>query len=387
MSRSLDTSTAQHARRLQELVRERIRAAGGWLPFSQFMELALYAPGLGYYSAGSVKLGAAGDFVTAPEVSDLFSACVARQCAEVLAGTGGDILEFGAGTGRLAAVVLRELDAAGVGPQRYRILEVSADLRERQRAALAALPGALRDRVEWLDRLPATPIRGVMLANEVLDALPFERIVVRDGGVRALGVALDESGAFVSSEREADAALESRSMRLVASLPHALPQGYVTELSPRTAAWIASAADCLEQGVALLFDYGLPAAHLYHPQRTQGTLRCHFRHVAHDDPFANVGLQDITAWVDFSAVAQAAVTARLDVLGFTTQTAFLLGTGIESMLADGEADLRKRVERSAEAQRLLLPGQMGEAFKAMALGRGYDRALSGFSLRDFRDSL
>jgi SAM-dependent MidA family methyltransferase len=308
MSRSLDTSTAQHARRLQELVRERIRAAGGWLPFSQFMELALYAPGLGYYSAGSVKLGAAGDFVTAPEVSDLFSACVARQCAEVLAGTGGDILEFGAGTGRLAAVVLRELDAAGVGPQRYRILEVSADLRERQRAALAALP-------------------------------------------------------------------------------HALPQGYVTELSPRTAAWIASAADCLEQGVALLFDYGLPAAHLYHPQRTQGTLRCHFRHVAHDDPFANVGLQDITAWVDFSAVAQAAVTARLDVLGFTTQTAFLLGTGIESMLADGEADLRKRVERSAEAQRLLLPGQMGEAFKAMALGRGYDRALSGFSLRDFRDSL
>jgi SAM-dependent MidA family methyltransferase len=387
MSRSRETSTAQHAERLQELIRERIRAAGGWLPFSQFMELALYAPGLGYYSAGSVKLGAAGDFVTAPEVSDLFSACVARQCAEVLAVTGGDILEFGAGTGRLAAVVLRDLAALGAGPQRYRILEVSADLRERQRATLESLPPALRDRVEWLDRLPGAPMRGIMIANEVLDALPFERIVVREGAVRALGVAVDESGTFVASERNADTALASHGMRLIASLPHVLPQGYVTEVSPHVPAWIASAADCLERGVALVFDYGLPAAHLYHPQRSQGTLRCHFRHAAHDDPFVNVGLQDITAWVDFTAVAHAAVSARLDVLGFTTQAAFLLGTGIDSLLADPDADLRTRIARSGEAQRLLLPGQMGEAFKAMALGRAYDHTLSGFTVRDLRDSL
>jgi SAM-dependent MidA family methyltransferase len=384
---SPDTAGAQHAERLRELVCERIRAAGGWLSFSQFMELALYAPGLGYYSAGSVKLGAAGDFVTAPEVSDLFSACVARQCAEILAATGGDILEFGAGSGRLAAVVLRELRTLGWLPERYRILEVSADLRERQRTTLEALPSALRDRVEWLDRLPATPTRGVLLANEVLDALPFERVVVRDGSVLPLGVSLDATGEFVASEGRADAELAVAGARLLASLPHSLPHGYVSELALRIPAWIASAADCLEHGVALLFDYGLPAAHLYHPQRTQGTLRCHFRHTAHDDPFVNVGLQDITAWVDFTAVAHAAVHARLDVLGFTTQAAFLLGTGIESLVADAEGDLRSRVARSGEAQRLLLPGQMGEAFKAMALGRDYDRALSGFSLRDLRDSL
>jgi len=384
---SPDTATAQHGERLQELVRVRIRDAGGWLPFSQFMELALYAPGLGYYSAGSVKLGAAGDFVTAPEVSDLFSACVARQCAEVLAVTGGDILEFGAGTGRMAATVLRELESHAAVPERYRILEVSADLRERQRASLQTLPAVLRARVEWLDRLPGKPMRGVMLANEVLDALPFERVVVRDGAVRALGVSLDDSGAFVASERSADPALASQAARWIASLPHTLPHGYVTELSPRMPAWIRSASDCLERGVALLFDYGLPAAHLYHPQRTQGTLRCHFRHTAHDDPFVNVGLQDITAWVDFTSVAHAAVSARLEVLGFTTQAAFLLGTGIESLLADADVDLRTRIARSGEAQRLLLPGQMGEAFKAIALTRGYDRALAGFSVRDLRDSL
>jgi SAM-dependent MidA family methyltransferase len=387
MSRSAETSTADHAGRLQQLVRERIRAAGGWLPFSQFMELALYAPGLGYYSAGSVKLGAAGDFVTAPEVSELFGACVARQCAEILAATGGEILEFGAGTGRLAAAILRELEVQGVLPERYRILEVSADLRARQHELLAGLPQPLRDRVEWLDRLPEGPLRGVLLANEVLDALPFERIVVRGGGIRALGVALDDDGAFVASERAADPALARQGRRLFASLPHTFPDGYVTELSPRIQAWIASAAECLGQGVALLFDYGLPSAQLYHPQRTQGTLRCHFRHTAHDDPFANVGLQDITAWVDFTAVAQAAVDARLDVLGFATQAAFLLGTGIESLLADAHADLRARIARSGEAQRLLLPGQMGEAFKAIALGRGFHAALSGFSVRDLRDSL
>lgn len=384
---SPDTATAQHAGRLQDLIRERIRAAGGWLPFSQFMELALYSPGLGYYSAGSVKLGAGGDFVTAPEVSALFGACVARQCAEVLSVTGGDVLEFGAGTGRLAAVVLRELDTHASLPRRYRILEVSADLRERQRATLERLPAALRRRVEWLDRLPEEPMRGVLLANEVLDALPFERIVVRDGSVQALGVSLDGSGAFVASERNADAMLASQARRWLESLPHALPHGYVTELSPRMPAWIRSASECLELGVALLFDYGLPAAQLYHPQRTQGTLRCHVRHTAHDDPFVNVGLQDITAWVDFTAVAQAAVNEGLDMLGFTTQAAFLLGTGIESLVADPDADLRTRVARSGEAQRLLLPGQMGEAFKAIALGRGYEQALAGFSVRDLRDSL
>ena len=387
MSRSGDSPTAAHAERVLRLIRERIAAAGGWLPFSTFMELALYAPGLGYYSAGSVKLGAAGDFVTAPEVSDLFSACVARQCAPVLATTGGGVLELGAGTGRMAGTVLETLDALGALPDRYLILEVSADLRERQQARLAALPGKLRERVQWLDRLPEKPVRGVLLANEVLDALPVERFVVRARAMRALGVSLGPDDMLIAREHPADRELAAAGAALLEALPHSLPEGYVSELSLRVAPWLAALGERFAQGVMLLFDYGLPRAQLYHPQRTQGTLRCHARHSAHDDPFVDVGLQDITAWVDFTAVAEAASDAGLDVLGFTTQAAFLLGTGIESLVAAGEPSAVERARRAGEACRLLLPGEMGEAFKVMALGVGYDRALAGFEVRDLRDSL
>jgi SAM-dependent MidA family methyltransferase len=384
MSRSAEASTAEQ---LLQLIRERIVAAGGWLPFSEFMELALYAPGLGYYSAGSVKLGEHGDFVTAPEVSDLFGACVANQCAEILSEIGGEILEFGAGTGRLASVVLTTLGARGVLPKRYRILEVSAELRDRQQRTVAALPAALRDRIEWLDRLPAKRIEGVVLANEVLDALPVERFVLRDARVHALGVAAGEGTALVLRERPAEAALARAVARLLASLPHALPEGYTSELSLRIRPWIATLAEQLERAVVLLFDYGLPRAQLYHPQRAEGTLRCHFRHRAHDDPLANVGLQDITAWVDFTAVAEAACDAGMEVLGFTTQAAFLLGSGIDAYLHSASSSALERARRASEAQRLLLPGEMGEAFKVIALGLGYDRALAGFGVRDFRGSL
>jgi len=378
---------AEHSRALEELLRARIRAAGGFLDFEAFMDLALYAPRLGYYSAGSVKLGAAGDFVTAPEISSLFGECVARQCAAILeASGGGEILEVGAGTGRMAGVVLRRLAALGQLPHRYAILEVSADLRQRQRAQLAALPAALAERVHWLERLPAEPLTGVILANEVLDALPVHRLALRAAGVLARGVGLDAHDRLIELERPAAPEVAQAWAQVERGLTAALPQGYECELCLRLAPWLASLADSLHRGVMLLFDYGLPRAHYYHPERTRGTLRCHYRQRAHEDPLRNLGLQDITAWVDFTAVAEAADAAVLEVLGFCTQAAFLLGTGLGE-LAGEAAGSGERLRRASEARRLLMPGEMGEAFKVMALGRGFGAALAGFEHQDLRGSL
>ena len=373
---ALSSDEERHSRAAVEFIRERITAAGGWIPFSDFMEMALYAPGLGYYSAGAVKLGASGDFVTAPEVSDLFSRCVARQCADVLAATGGDILELGAGTGRMAACVLQSLAEIGVLPEKYAILEVSADLADRQQARLQELPKELRDRVIWLDRLSDIPMRGVVLANEVLDALPVQRFVVRSGHARELGVALAGDGfAWQESSTELD------------DVPAVhLPDGYISEVCSRIAPWIAGIGQCLAQGALLLFDYGLPRAHYYHPQRADGTLRCYFKQRAHDNPFINVGVQDITAWVDFTSVADAGLAAGLDIAGFVTQAAFLLGTGIEAMTMEVD-DVALRARLAGEARRLLMPGEMGESFKVMALCRDLDVPLRGFAYQDLRRSL
>ncbi len=423
----LSPDEQQHSAAVAALLREAIATAGGWLSFERFMDMALYAPGLGYYSAGSTKLGAGGDFVTAPEVSDLFSRCVARQCAEVLAITGGEILELGAGTGRMAAAVLESLAAEGVLPERYSILEVSADLAERQRERLGSLPPVLRERVMWLDRLPERPIRGVVLANEVLDALPCQRFVLTDadgrpaapvssaagvdgqvdlrGGVRPAGLARDaevglpralpavlelgvsvDGDAFVERAGPAGPALAAACESLLAELPQALPPGYTSEVCLRLESWLASVGERLERGLVLLFDYGLPRSHYYHPQRVSGTLRCHYKQRAHDDPYINVGVQDITAWVDFTRVAEAALAVGLEVRGFSTQAAFLLATGIERFAAEAEG-IVEQTRRAGEARRLLLPGEMGEAFKAMALTRDYDAALTGFALQDLRHSL
>ncbi len=387
MTPALSPEEEEHSRAVTALIRERVRAAGGWISFEQFMDLALYAPGLGYYSAGSVKLGPGGDFVTAPEVSDLFSRCVARQCAQALVG-GGEILELGAGTGRMAAVILESLAASGTLPARYAILEVSADLAQRQKERLGKLPREVRERVAWLDRLPAKPIRGVILANEVLDALPCRRFVLTGGAVRELGVALQAGAAQTLIERDsaAEQALVSACSALLGELPLSLPDGYSSEICLAVEPWIAGVADCLERGVMLLFDYGLPRAHYYHPQRTAGTLRCHFKQRVHDNPYINVGVQDITAWVDFTRVAEAAVASGLDVSGFATQAAFLLATGIEKFLAQAVEPVA-HARLAGEARRLLLPGEMGEAFKVMALMRDCDVALDGFSLQDLRQSL
>jgi SAM-dependent MidA family methyltransferase len=381
----LSADESAHAARLAELIRAEIAARGGWLSFERFMELALYAPGLGYYSAGSAKLGPGGDFVTAPEMSDLFSRCVARQCAEVLGQTGGEILELGAGTGRMAGVILTELAARNAPPQRYAILEVSADLAARQRAHLAALPPELRARVEWLERLPNRPLHGVILANEVLDALPFRRFVLADGVLRELGVELAPEGGL----RDSVAAPAAEVARALAQLTAhaALPEGYVSEVCLRLSPWIASLGDCLARGVVLLSDYGLPRAHYYHRERRTGTLRCHFRQRAHDDPYINLGLQDITAWVDFTRVAQAAAASRLTVAGFATQAAFLLGLGLPELVGEAPPGSAQHLRLAGEARRLLMPEEMGEAFKVMALARDFDAPLSGFTLQDLRDSL
>lgn len=356
------------------------------------MDLALYAPGLGYYSAGSAKLGAGGDFVTAPEVSDLFSRCVARQVAEVLSVTGGEILELGAGTGRMAATVLESLAAEGVLPERYSILEVSGDLAERQRERLRSLPADLRERVVWLERLPERPIRGVVLANEVLDALPCQRFVVTGAStgvgrsILELGVSWGD-GRFVERTAPPDEALARACEALLAELDQPLVPGYTSEMCLRLEPWLASVGDCLERGLILLFDYGLPRSHYYHPQRVSGTLRCHFKQRAHDDLYINVGVQDITAWVDFTRVAEAAVASGLEVTGFSTQAAFLLATGIERLAVSRSGDIVEQTRLAGEARRLLMPGEMGEAFKAMALTRDYDAALTGFTLQDLRHSL
>ena len=388
----LSVEEQQHSDAVASRLQEAIVAAGGGISFERFMELALYAPGLGYYSAGSTKFGAAGDFVTAPEISDTFSRCVAAQCAEVLArsgaaGAGTEIMELGAGTGRMAAVILQALAAAGVLPDRYAILEVSADLAQRQRERMSALPASLRERVVWLDELPERPINGVILANEVLDALPVQRFVLGAAGALELSVGAAPDGiGFVERAGAPAAALADAASAVLRELPEPLPVGYSSEICLRVEPWIAGVGACLGRGLMLLFDYGLPRSHYYHPQRVSGTLQCHFKQFAHDDPYINLGVQDITAWVDFTRVAEAGLAAGLDVAGFCTQAAFLLATGIDRLVAAAVGTV-DQARLAGEARRLLMPGEMGESFKVMALTRDYEAGLSGFGLQDLRHSL
>jgi SAM-dependent MidA family methyltransferase len=388
-----DLHESLHGTRVRQTLRERIASAGGWLPFDQYMQIALYEPGLGYYSAGARKLGAAGDFTTAPEISPLFGMCLAAHCDEVLARLGGgDVLEIGAGTGKLACDLLLELDAKQRLPQRYRILEVSADLVERQRERIAGLPEHVARRVEWLDAPPAEHWQGAMLANEVLDALPVQRFRFRSPTeIESLGVVVASAGGFEWSARSADETLIGEIDGIRESLPWPWPDSYESEHCPMLRPWLREVTDSLQRGVALFIDYGLPRTEYFHPDRSQGTLRCHYRHQAHDDPFAHPGLEDITAWVDFTRVAEAADAAKLEVIGYATQAAMLLGLGIEAAVMS-ELDEPTRLRRASEARQLLLPTGMGETFKAIALARdfpdGNDGApLAAFSVQDLRDRL
>jgi SAM-dependent MidA family methyltransferase len=386
----LTPDEAAHSERLESTLRAAIGAAGGWIGFAEFMRRALYEPGLGYYSAGARKLGPAGDFVTAPEVAPVFSRCVATQCIDVLSELGPTaiVLELGGGSGVMAATMLAEFERRGVLPSEYWLLDVSADLRERQRAMLGERVPHLLGRVRWLDALPGTPFDGIVVANEVLDALPVERFAIRRGEVRAVGVGLDATRQLREVEGPASAVLAAAVRHLEADVGRALPDGYVSELSVGLAPWLASIAACVRRGVLLFVDYGLPRDEFYAEERRRGTLLCHFRHRFHEDALARVGLQDITAWVDFTAVAEAAMAAGLDVAGYTTQAHFLIGCGLEQFVASvGDLDLVERLNLSRQAMVLTLPGEMGERFKAIALAKEYDGPLRGFAVRDLRRML
>jgi SAM-dependent MidA family methyltransferase len=373
-----------HSERLADLIRHEIRAGGDAIPFSRYMELCLYSPGYGYYSAGAQKFGAAGDFVTAPEISPLFGRCIARTCGEVLERLEtGEILEFGAGTGVLAATLLTELEQLGRLPGRYLILERSGELRGRQRDTLRRLAPRLSDRVDWLDRLPEGGFHGVLLANEVLDAMPVERFRWNGEDVGRWHVeCVDEHFGWCIREAHDPGLVEA--VRRLAADPGLAP-GYVSEVNLQLAPWLQGIAALLERGLLLLVDYGYPRREYYHPQHREGTLMCHYRHRAHGNPFLWPGLQDITAHVDFTAVAEAGAAAGLEVLGYTSQAWFLLDCGLdELLLAAGPTDSAAYLRQAREAMTLILPGEMGERFKCIGLGRGVDATVPGFRGQDLR---
>jgi SAM-dependent MidA family methyltransferase len=362
-------------------IRAEIMRSNGAIPFARFMELALYAPALGYYSAGKPKFGAHGDFITAPELGSVFARCLARQCAQVLAATGGDILEAGAGSGALAANLLLELERLGQLPERYLIVELSSELRDRQRATLAQRAPHLVGRASWQDTLPAPGFRGVALGNELLDAMPVARFRVGHDTVNELYVGWEENR-FVWREGKATAALRERVLML------GLPEDYESEVGFAAEGWVRSIGDTLTHGVVLLIDYGFPRAEFYHPQRDRGTLMCHYRHRAHSDPLILVGLQDITAHVDFTAIAEAGMDAGLSLLGYASQAMFLLGSGLDDVAATSNTeDVRGQATLANEIKKLTLPHEMGELFKVIALGRNFDQPLVGFRLQDRRASL
>lgn len=378
-----DAAAFAHSQRLAAQIRAEIESAGGSIPFARYMELALYAPGLGYYSGGAQKFGAAGDFVTAPEISPLFAQTLARQAAQVVQATSGDVFELGPGTGKLAAELLLELQRLDAVPQRYLILEVSAQLRERQRAALQqSLPSALMQRVIWLEELPAQ-FTGLVLANEVLDALPVHVVQNSSQGLGELGVACQGDG---FGWMEIPLAASSSVARMLQSL--ALPPDYVTEACPAAQGLVASLSAMLARGALLFIDYGFPRREYYHPQRRQGTLMCHYRQHAHGDPFLHPGLQDITAHVDFTAAAEAGVDAGLQLLGYCGQAQFLINCGITELLARvSPRDMAAYAPLAAQAQKLLSPAEMGELFKVLALGRDLPEPLLGFARGDRRHAL
>lgn len=371
-----------HSNLLAELIREEIEAAGGWLPFDRYMSLALYAPGYGYYSAGLEKFGESGDFVTAPEISPLFGRCIARQAAQILVATGGGILELGAGSGKLAVDVLTELDKLGQLPEQYLIMEVSAHLREKQRKHVSTeLPLYLSQKVSWLESLPQT-FSGLVIGNEVLDALPAHLVVWYGQGISERGVSMD-GGRFVWHDRPL-----KHGPLLDAANALEMSPGHISEINLAANDMMVGLTQVLAHGVILMLDYGFPRREFYHPQRDRGTLMCHYRHHAHDDPLLYPGLQDITAHVDFTAIAEAAVTQGATLLGYTGQAQFLINCGITDFLAEtSPTDMAAYLPLAAQAQKLLSPAEMGELFKAIAFGKGYNDPLAGFARGDKRHTL
>ena len=363
----------------------------GTLSFAQFMQKTLYTPGLGYYANGLPKIGQTGDFVTAPEISALFSRCLARQAAQVLPTLKeANILEFGAGQGTMAKDILLELSALQQSIDHYYILELSADLRARQHTTLKnALPDALFNKIVWLDQLPQTKICAVVLANEVLDAMPFERIRIEpEQALQGFVKFNPDKNKFTwDYQKITTKPLQQFANQLIEHIGKVSDLGYETEINLNIAPWLKSINDFLHQGIVLLIDYGYTRQEYYQPARVMGTLRCHYQHRAHSNPFFYPGLQDITAHVDFTAVAEAAYDAGLKVTGYTTQAHFLMGSGLLEMSLDADAPMTEQLKMAQQMKTLTLPNEMGETFKVMALSKHLDMTLIGFNMRDLRHQL
>lgn len=368
---ALDSLAKVHSERLRQYVAQEI-INNGPLTFARYMQLALYAPGLGYYSAGAQKFGEAGDFITAPEISPLFSKAVAQQCQQILTDLdGGEILELGAGSGVMAVDILRELAHQQCLPTRYSILEVSADFRERQVALIKSEIPQLLDRVNWLSQLPSHPIRGVIVGNEVIDAMPVHKFKIKNG-IKEIYVDY-KADQFIWKIDEPSLSL----VEAVRDLGIDFTEGYESEINLLAKGWISLLTEILHTGLILLIDYGFPRCEYYHPDRDQGTIVCHYRHHSHFDPLILIGIQDITAHVDFTVLAESALPSLM-VAGFTHQAAFLLNCGITSLMPSCE-DQTLRYAVTQQIKKLTLPSEMGELFKAIALTKNYRQPLLGFA--------
>lgn len=386
-----DLAAQAHSQMVKQAIQAEIKKAGGWISFEKYMELALYAPGLGYYSSGSTKLGAAGDFVTAPEISTLFGQTLARQAVQVMQCVKQKhILEFGAGTGKLALDVLTEMEKLGCLPEKYFFLEVSADLKQRQQALFEQKAPHLLPSLEWLDQLPEQ-FRGLILANEVLDAMPCHLIAWHQRKIFKRGVTFDQNTFKWQNQEINDGQLFDLANKLflqcnIHDATTNIP--YISEINLANRSFIHSLAQILQDGIMLFIDYGFGQNEYYHPQRNQGTLMCHYRHHAHDDPFYLPGLQDITCHVDFTAIADATHKADLELFGYTTQANFLLNCGITDILGEiSPEQVDTYLPLANQLQRLISPAELGELFKVIVIGKNFDEPLIGFTNGDKSYSL
>jgi SAM-dependent MidA family methyltransferase len=377
----------QRSRLLCAAIEQACAQNGGAISFAQYMQMALYQPGLGYYSHGSQKFGASGDFITAAEVSPLFAQCLARQIIEISQPLDAfSILEFGAGSGVMAADILLELESQDVLPEVYQILEVSAELRQRQQDTIASRAPQLLARVVWLDDLP-TNFVGVVLANEVLDAMPVECFRRRGDVIEQMQIRF-EGGNLCSHYCPADEAVSSAVAAIEQRREARLPDNYCSELNLFHRPWLEALFQSIERGTVLLIDYGYGVNEYYHPERSLGTLMCHYQHRSHPDPLWCPGVQDITSYVDFSEVAHAAVDAGFEILGYTSQAAFLMSAGLAELHQEQVSDdVLVQVKLAQQIKTLTLPSEMGERFKVMGLGKGCDEVLRGFAMSDLRNRL
>jgi SAM-dependent MidA family methyltransferase len=381
-----DPIALEHSEQLTDFIRQEILLSNGMLSFARFMELALYAPGLGYYVAGQHKLGKHGDFITAPHISPLFAQSIARQCQQVLNHIPqGSILEIGAGSGIFAKDLLLALEKLNTLPVHYFILEVSADLRERQRQLFLEKIPHLLERIQWLERLPSTPIHGIILANEVMDALPVHLFKLDEDGIKEQCVVWQDNQ-FVWKDRPADSVLEQEVKQLSQEMNFPLP--YQSEIHLFLSGWIRSIVSALQSGIILLLDYGYGRAEYYHADRCMGTLMCYFQHRKHDNPLTLVGLQDITAHVDFTRLLESIDPNDCALAGFTTQAHFLLSCGLLSIAEEEKVtDPLQQYQNAQAIKQLILPAEMGELIKVIAFQKHFEIPLLGFQLQDRRRDL